>query len=328
MEKGLVSIITPCYNGEGYLNRYFESIMNQTYPNIEIIFINDGSRDKTEEIAIEYGEKLKQRGYAFTYIYQENAGQAAAINKGLKLFKGEYLTWPDSDDTLTNDAIEKKVQFLKENNSYAFVRNPANIIDSDNGAVIGTLETKHTPANEKIFEDLIFVNDIWFVPGCYMVKTEEFLKVNKKREIYISRGGQNWQMLLPMACYFRCGYLDEKLCNYYYRNNSHSHIVQADKLKELERVSTQKDILINTLDTLDKEQEYKKSLDVYYEKRKLEIAYKYKDKELSKNIYYLLKKDKSLDFKTRIKILMIKYEIIDKIIIILQKFKRKLVGVK
>ena len=52
MTKPLVSIITPCYNGEAFLKRYFESILNQTYPNLELIFINDGSTDRTEEIAL------------------------------------------------------------------------------------------------------------------------------------------------------------------------------------------------------------------------------------------------------------------------------------
>ena len=62
MTKPLVSIITPCYNGEAFLKRYFESILNQTYPNLELIFINDGSTDRTEEIALSYRERLEKRG--------------------------------------------------------------------------------------------------------------------------------------------------------------------------------------------------------------------------------------------------------------------------
>lgn len=69
MTKPLVSIITPCYNGEAFLKRYFESILNQTYPNLELIFINDGSTDRTEEIALSYRERLEKRG--ITYIYEK-----------------------------------------------------------------------------------------------------------------------------------------------------------------------------------------------------------------------------------------------------------------
>ena len=55
----LVSIITPCYNGERYLDRYFNSLLEQTYPSVELIFVNDGSTDNTEKIAMEYGRKLE-----------------------------------------------------------------------------------------------------------------------------------------------------------------------------------------------------------------------------------------------------------------------------
>ena len=76
MTKPLVSIITPCYNGEAFLKRYFESILNQTYPNLELIFINDGSTDRTEEIALSYRERLEKRGITYIYEKQENAGLA------------------------------------------------------------------------------------------------------------------------------------------------------------------------------------------------------------------------------------------------------------
>ena len=122
MNKPLVSIITPCFNGESCLDRYFKSILDQTYANLELIFVNDGSTDKTEEIALSYKSKLEEKGIQYTYIYQDNAGQAAALNKGLKIFKGDYLTWPDSDDVMTPDSIEKKVKFLTENKKYRMVR--------------------------------------------------------------------------------------------------------------------------------------------------------------------------------------------------------------
>ena len=55
--NSLVSIITPCYNGEDYLPQFFESVLNQTYPNIELIFINDGSTDNTEKVALSYRDR-------------------------------------------------------------------------------------------------------------------------------------------------------------------------------------------------------------------------------------------------------------------------------
>ena len=61
MEQPLVSIITPCYNGENFIKRYFDSILKQTYSNIELFFVNDGSTDQTESIALSYREALEKR---------------------------------------------------------------------------------------------------------------------------------------------------------------------------------------------------------------------------------------------------------------------------
>lgn len=67
--KKKVSIITPCYNGEKYIRRYLESILKQTYTNIELIFINDGSNDNTEEIVMSFKEEFERKKIEFIYIY-------------------------------------------------------------------------------------------------------------------------------------------------------------------------------------------------------------------------------------------------------------------
>ena len=115
MNQPLVSIITPCYNGEPYLKRYFEAILKQTYQHMELIFVDDGSTDRTSEIAENYREKLEDRGIRYIHLKQENRGQASALNQGLKYFTGEYLTWPDSDDVMTPECIEEKVIYLLKN---------------------------------------------------------------------------------------------------------------------------------------------------------------------------------------------------------------------
>ena len=107
-ELPLVSVITPCYNGEAFLDRYFQSVLSQSYPNIELIFVNDGSTDRSEEIALSYREWLEARGIRYLYIAQENKGISEAVNAGLRRFSGDYLTWPDSDDWMTPDCIAKK----------------------------------------------------------------------------------------------------------------------------------------------------------------------------------------------------------------------------
>ena len=110
----LVSILTPYYNTEKYLNKYLDRIIKQTYDNIEIVFINDGSTDKTEELIKRGTKKLEKRGFRVIYKKKENGGLGSAINLGLKIMTGDFFCWLDCDNYYENTYIEKNVQ----NNSY------------------------------------------------------------------------------------------------------------------------------------------------------------------------------------------------------------------
>ena len=87
MQKGLVSIITPCYNTGDILHRLLDSILSQDYPHVEMYAINDGSNDNTEDVIKGHIPKFQEKGYELHYVYQENSGQSAALNNGLKLIK-------------------------------------------------------------------------------------------------------------------------------------------------------------------------------------------------------------------------------------------------
>ncbi|MBQ3469157.1 MAG: glycosyltransferase family 2 protein [Bacilli bacterium] len=104
MKKEKISIIIPAYNSEKYIEETLKSIINQTYKNIEIIVIDDGSTDNTKKVI----EKVKKNSaIPIQYHYQKNAGQSAARNKGVELVKSKYLSFIDSDDILKKDCIEK-----------------------------------------------------------------------------------------------------------------------------------------------------------------------------------------------------------------------------
>lgn len=102
-EKPAVSVIIPVYNVEKYLRKCIDSVLNQTFKDVEILLINDGSKDNSQSIIDEYQEKYPEiiRGYQ-----KENGGLSSARNYALKLAKGEYITFLDSDDYLDNDYIE------------------------------------------------------------------------------------------------------------------------------------------------------------------------------------------------------------------------------
>lgn len=308
-----VSVVTPCYNGEDYVKRFLNSILEQTYNNIELIFINDGSTDKTEEIVKSYKSKFKENNIDFKYIYQENAGQAAALNKGLKAFNGDYLTWPDSDDILTPDSIEKKVEFLEKNEEYKLVRTDAKVVKEDDfNHTIRFLSNKHKNRfKEKLFDDLILENHVWFAGGCHLVKKEAFLEANPEREIYISNGGQNWQMLLPVVKKFKCGYIDESLYIVVARHNSHSRSLNTLNEK-LNRAEEHRNILLNTISGLDVDQDkYFKIIDEKYKRKKFYLAVNYKNKELADEYYNIFRNKYEIDFKDKLHYIRTKNRIFD-----------------
>jgi len=97
-----VSVIIPVYNSENYISLCLESILNQTYSKVEIIVVNDGSIDKSEQIIKEYIEKDPR----IIYLRQENSGPSEARNKGILSSTGDYLIFIDSDDTVDKQYVE------------------------------------------------------------------------------------------------------------------------------------------------------------------------------------------------------------------------------
>ena len=88
MKKGLVSVITPCFNTGDYLHWLLDSVLEQTYPYIQMIVVDDGSTDNSRQIIESYVPKFNDRGYSLEYVYQENQGQSAAIQNRAGLCKG------------------------------------------------------------------------------------------------------------------------------------------------------------------------------------------------------------------------------------------------
>lgn len=109
--SSLVSIIVPVYNAEKYLDECITSIINQTYKNLEIILVNDGSIDRSDKICDEYANKDNR----IKVIHQINKGLAEARNTGLNIAKGDFINFIDSDDYIDLDEIEVLVKNRVEN---------------------------------------------------------------------------------------------------------------------------------------------------------------------------------------------------------------------
>lgn len=225
--KPLVSVIIPCYNGERFIHRLLDSLLSQTYPNLEIIIVDDGSTDKTALIIQAYISKFAMRNNLLTYVYQKNAGQSYAINKGLKLFTGKYLVWPDADDFyVSKEALSLMVDALENSSEdVSMVRSYASKIDEDTMESVGLFqESEKSRWKEDLFLDCLFaLNGFWFVPGQCMIKSEVFLKRNSDKHIFEGRySGQNWQMMLPVLYKYRCLTIRQTLYSVLIRKNSSS----------------------------------------------------------------------------------------------------------
>lgn len=128
----LVSIIVPVYNVEKYIYRCIDSLINQTYKKIEIIIVDDGSTDNTENICLELCEKDTR----IIYVKKENGGQGVARNLGIEIANGEFVTFSDADDWCASTYVEKLITSMQRYNSDICVCGKYGVRLSDDREVI------------------------------------------------------------------------------------------------------------------------------------------------------------------------------------------------
>ncbi len=226
MQKGLVSILTPMYNTGRYVHRLMNSVLSQTYPDIEMIVIDDGSTDDSHAVVDCYQHAFEQKGYSLKCVYQKNSGQSVAIRNGLQLINGEFLVWPDSDDFYASEvAIEKMVkELVKASDVFQMVRAQVFFLDEDTllrKGIRGSNARVEEP--QSLFYDCLYVNNgYYFGSGAYMVRTMALYETTHF-DIYTSKdAGQNWQLMLPVLYRYRCKTILEPLYNTVVRKSSHS----------------------------------------------------------------------------------------------------------
>ena len=149
-----VSIIIPLYNSEKYIKDAIDSCINQTYKNLEIIVVDDGSTDDSKDVIEDYIKNNKIR-----YFYQSNKERSAARNVGLDIATGDYINFLDSDDLLKNTKIEKQVQFLERNKKYFATYSAVDYFDNATGRHISTSGFDYK--SESIVDELVLGN---FIP--------------------------------------------------------------------------------------------------------------------------------------------------------------------
>ena len=152
MNKGdtmnlLVSVVVPIFNTEKYLERAVGSLLNQTYRNIEIILVDDGSNDNSGKIC----DELQLKDKRIKVIHKKNAGVSEARNSGIKVASGEYITFVDSDDYVNNNYIYN--MYKKINNNIIICENATNIMKNK-------MLPNHNIKNDKVLSKDEFIKEM------------------------------------------------------------------------------------------------------------------------------------------------------------------------
>jgi len=285
--KGLVSVVTPCYNGEKHIFRLLDSILSQDYPHIEMIVVDDGSKDKSRNVIESYIDRFKAKKYDLQYLYQDNAGQAAAINKALPLVRGEFLVWPDADDYYScNTAISEMVKaFETLDDSYGIVRCEESFVDENSLKQVGI--QKYKTQKEHIFEEYFTAGESVAVTGSHMARTKLFDVVNPKRHIFDGRAPQNFQILLPLSYSYKIFTLPKILFVRLIRKNSHSRCIESYE-KHFDDFEGYQEIMDNTFSSI-------KAMTEEDMQRSLKLSHIYC---LTGKLFYALKFGKAKDARS------------------------------
>ncbi len=146
MEMPLVSVVVPIYNVENYLNRCIESIVNQTYKNLEIILVDDGSTDNSSFICDEWCTKDNR----ITVIHKENAGAGLARNSGIEKAVGEYIFFFDSDDYIDCNTVKKCVKNAIQNKSDVVIFGRKEVLENGDERIVEFFPKQTTFKTEEI----------------------------------------------------------------------------------------------------------------------------------------------------------------------------------
>ncbi len=326
MKQPLVSVIIPCYNMADKMIRFMESLLQQSYTNLELLFVDDGSLDSTAAIIQSYAQRYRDCGMQFHYLYQTNQGLGSAISHGLQEATGDYFVWPDSDDWLSPDSVEKKVSFLQTHPEYDCVTSNGYLYhESDLEHPIGTIVPERRSNHKEDQFELMLRSKSVFCSGCHMIRMRAFLEANPERYIYPARRGQNWQILLPIFYHRKRYFLDEPLYHYVVYKDSMS---RGDNTLEacIFRQDGITDILNNTLAHIrmtEKEREkYQRIVRIEDSNVRLYDAFRFHNKDLFDKMYAALRKEAALNPKTCLFALRMNSDKFNRLILSLKKILR------
>ncbi len=222
MDKELVSIIVPVYNASEYLENCIKSLVSQTYEEIEIVLIDDGSKDESPKIC----DKLANIYDRIIVSHTENKGAAAARNAGVRLSNGAYITFVDSDDTVTEDFIEVLYNYLKNENSDIAVCGYYKVFSENRKESNTDLQSCFTVSGKEAMEKLLYQQTFISAPWGSLSKRKIWEKVSFPE-------GEKVEDVATVYRQFEAAekltYINRPLYNYYQRSTSTVYSTFSEK---------------------------------------------------------------------------------------------------
>ncbi len=205
MFQEIVSVIIPAYNRGRYIRQTVESVLNQTYTNIELIVVDDGSTDGTRDILEGYGDRIT----LLDHEGRQNRGQSASINLGLDRIRGKYLAILDSDDYWEPNKIEIQAGYLQRYQEVGLVYGNGTAVSGKGEFMYNIYTPMHREESkpEKVLLDCYFS-----LPSNALIRTSLLKKAGYFDETL--RAGQDHDMAIRIAEVARLAYIDKPLFHY------------------------------------------------------------------------------------------------------------------
>jgi glycosyltransferase involved in cell wall biosynthesis len=227
-----VSILMPVYNGAEYLRPAIDCLLKQTFSDFELIIVNDGSTDNTQEIIDSYDDAR------IVCLTQENQGVARSLNNGLQIARGKYVRRHDADDVSLPDSLQKQVDFLEAHPDYVMVSNQQAFM-TYNGKIAYKFRMPHNrffegkPWKDVTFDDFDPGHATPIVHGTACYKRQEVMEIGAYRpEFIVGEDNDLWIRLLEKI---KIAVLNE--CNYFVRIHPGSATQRhAAKIKHFRRL--------------------------------------------------------------------------------------------
>jgi len=221
----LVSVIIPAHNAGKFITETIESILRQTYKNLELMIVNDGSTDNTADVIKQFLKKDKRVCWI---SYQMNRGESAAANLGFFVAKGDYIARMDADDIAHPERIAKQIDFLEKNPDYIVVGTQAHIIDGE-GEIIG--EKVFPTTHDEIYQSYGVLHPM--LHPSIMVRRSLLPRRNKLWAEKLEPN-DDYYTLFELLHRGKFANLPEKLM--YYRMHEHNKSLQRIKRKFLNSI--------------------------------------------------------------------------------------------